>query len=68
LELELPRQPHPVRIHCTGVVVRVEPVVSSLERGRYHLGIYFTELAARDRGAISRFVRERLSARRRGAA
>ena len=50
------------RIACTGVVVRAEPVIASADRGRFHVAIFFTELSERDRSAISKFVRQRLSA------
>ncbi len=48
-------------IRCSGVVVRVEPVIAPSGRGSYHIAILFTELSARDRSAISSFVRQRLS-------
>ena len=49
-------------IRCSGVVVRVEPAISNAQQGRYHVAVLFTELAERDRTAIARFVRQRLSA------
>lgn len=63
LEYEVPNGHRFVRIRCAGVVVRVEPVIESTERGRYHVAIFFTDLAERDRAAIARFVRERLAQR-----
>ena len=61
LQFELPRGSRRARIRCSGVVVRVEPVVSP-ERGQYNTAIFFTELSERDRSVIARFVRERLAA------
>ena len=63
LEFELPNGARRVRIRVEGAVVRVEPIVDSAERGRYHVGIYFTEMSDQDRAAISRFVRQQLAAR-----
>ena len=63
LQFELPDGARRVRVRCEGVVVRVEPIIASAERGRYHVAVFFTELAERDRSAISRFVSQRLSAR-----
>ena len=63
LHFELPNKGHrPTSIRCSGVIVRVEPVISSAQQGRYHVAVLFTELAERDRAAIARFVRQRLSA------
>jgi hypothetical protein len=62
LHFELPSSSRRVRIRCSGIVVRVEPVVASAERGRYNVAIFFTDLSERNRSAISRFVRQRLSA------
>ena len=62
LRFELANGSRRVTIRCSGVVVRVEPVIASAERGQYHVAIFFTELAERDRAAISRFVSQRLSA------
>ena len=50
-----------VRIACTGVVVRVEPVVSDHQRSGYNTAIYFTDISDHDRSAISHFVGQRLS-------
>ena len=58
---EVPNGPRRVPIRCSGVVVRVEPVVNSPEEGRYHMAIFFNDLSARDREAIAQFVRERLA-------
>ena len=62
LEYELLNGTRRVRIRCSGVVVRVEPVVSNQEHGQYNIAIFFTELTEHDRSAISQFVRQRLSA------
>ena len=62
LRFELPDGSRSRLVRCSGVVVRVEPVITDADHGRYHVAIFFTELAARDRTAITRFVRQRLSA------
>ena len=63
LAFELPDGSRRVRIACSGVVVRTEPVVLDAQRGGYSLAIYFSEMSERSRAAISKFVRQRLSAR-----
>ena len=63
LQFELPNGARRVKVRCTGVVVRVEPVVVNVERGRYNIAIFFTELTERHRSAIGQFVRQRLGAR-----
>ena len=63
VQLELPNGAKRVRVRCKGVVVRVEPVITNAERGRYHVAVFFSDLAERDRTAISRFVAKRLAAR-----
>ena len=63
VQLELPDGAKRVRVRCEGVVVRVEPVITNAERGRYHVAVFFSDLAERDRTAISRFVAKRLAAR-----
>ena len=62
LQFELPNGSRRSRIRCSGVVVRTEPMIANVERGRYHVAILFTELAERDRSAIARFVTQRLTA------
>ena len=62
LRLELPDGARRRMVRCTGVVVRIEPVIANADRGRYNVAIFFTELSERDRSVISRFVRQRLSA------
>ena len=62
LDYELPGHTgRRVRIRCTGVVVRSEPIIVSPHQGRYHVAIFFTDLSERHRSALSRFVRQRLS-------
>lgn len=61
LRFDLPEGSRQAAVTCSGVVVRVEPVVSSPDRGRYNVAIFFTNLSDRDRAAIGRFVRQRLA-------
>ncbi len=61
LTFELPNGRRKTHIRCSGVVVRVEPTIANSERARYNIAVFFTELSDRDRTAIKRFVRERLS-------
>lgn len=61
LEFELSDGQRRTTVRCTGVIVRVEPIVANSERGGFNTAIFFTELADRDRAAIERFVRRRLS-------
>ena len=56
LEFELPDGSRHARVRCAGAVVRAEPVVTTPERGRYNIAIFFTDVSERDRAAISRFV------------
>jgi len=63
LHFELPDGARRVTVNGEGVVVRVDPVVADAERGRYQIGIFFTEMADHDRAAIERFVRQRLAER-----
>lgn len=63
VRLELPRGHRRASVRCSGVVVRVEPVIAPPDRARYHTAIFFTDLAERDRSAISQFVRRQLAAR-----
>ena len=58
---ELPRKPHAVTIRSTGVVVRIEPVVTANQRGQYFMAVFFSDLSTRDRESIAQFVRERLA-------
>ena len=61
LQFELPVGRRHVRVKCEGVVVRVDPVVTTESTARYHTGIWFSELSSRDRDTISHYVRERLA-------
>lgn len=61
LRLELPNGMRNRIIRCSGVVVRVEPVVSDANHGRYHIAVFFSELSPKDRTAITQFVRKRSS-------
>lgn len=63
LDFELPDGNRRVRITCSGVVVRTEPVVAATQRSGYYLAIYFSEMSERSRAAISKFVRQRLATR-----
>ena len=62
LRFDLPQGGRRVMVRCAGVVVRVDPVIASADRGRFNVAIFFTELSARNRAAIERFVRQRLAA------
>ena len=62
IRFELPDDKRDLSIRCSGVVVRIEPVISNVGRGRYNVAVFFTKLAERDRLAIDRFVRKRLPA------
>jgi hypothetical protein len=62
LRFELPTGEGWVPVRCAGVVVRVEPVVTSPDRGRYHVAVFFTDIAETERSAISQFVAQRLAA------
>ena len=62
IQFELPIGGRRVRVRCHGVVVRVEPIVTTETPARYHTGIWFSELSSRDRETISRYVREHLAA------
>ena len=64
LRFELPGSSRRIRIRCTGVVVRVEPVVMDANTMRYNTALFFTEISKHERAAISRFVQQRLSATR----
>ena len=58
---EIPDGARPKKIRCTGVVVRIEPIVNHAMNALYHAAIFFTELAERDRAIIARFVNTKLS-------
>ena len=51
------------QITCTGVIVRMEPITdASMERWRYYMAIWFSDLSERDRSAIGHYVQQRLAA------
>ena len=61
VQVDLPGGARRTTVRCTGVVVRVEPVVATPDRGEFHLAIFFSDLSERDREAIAHFVRTRLA-------
>jgi len=61
LRFELPVGNKHAVIKCTGVVVRVEPVVTDLDKPRYHMAVFFSDISEQDRAAIARYVRGRLA-------
>lgn len=61
VQFEVPNGSRRVRIACTGVVVRVDPVIREAQQGAYNTAIYFSDITDRDRAAISHFVEQRLS-------
>lgn len=63
LQLELPDGQQRTALRCTGVVVRVEPLVTTPQHGRYQTAILFTELSEQGRSAIERFVVQQLAKR-----
>ena len=62
VSFELPQGRTISRIACEGVVVRAEPLPASLDRWRYHLAIWFSDMSERDRSIITHFVQQRLTA------
>ena len=52
-----------VKVSCSGVVVRVDPVAGP-NGPRYQTAVFFTELSERNRAAITRFVQRRLTSNR----
>ena len=58
----------PREICCRGVVVRVEPPRHIPRRTRYHVAIFFHDIATRDRLALARFVEHHLQAQSGAAA
>ena len=57
--LELPTTPHPARIYCEGVVVRIDPPHEQAGTLEYHIAIFFSDLTDRDRSLIARYVQQR---------
>ena len=62
ITFELPNGQTAKRISCEGIVVRIEPLTSNLERWKYHVAIWFSEVSERDRSLITQFVQQRLTA------
>ena len=61
IQFELPDGLKRTTVRSSGVVVRVEPVVSSPDRGLYNMAIFFSDLPEQSRQSISHFVRQRLA-------
>lgn len=61
MQFDLPDGNKRTTIRCSGVVVRVEPVISSADRGLYNVAIFFNGLSEQNRQSISRFVQQRLA-------
>ncbi len=61
VQFELPDGSKRTTVHCSGVVVRMEPIVSSPERGSYHIAIFFSDISEQGRNTIAQFVRARLA-------
>ena len=64
LKFDLPGGARPAKVQCAAVVVRVEPSISDGDVMRYNTALFFTDLAERDRKAISQFVERRLAGSR----
>lgn len=64
IQLDLPGRARPTRIACQGVVVRVEPPRPMPRSSRYHLAIFFNDMAGVDRTRLARYVHEHLRAAR----
>ncbi len=47
-------------IHCTGVIVRIDPPAAQPGRESYKAAIFFSDLPEKDRHAIETFVQARL--------
>lgn len=61
IHFELPGRP-PARIACQGVVVRVDPPAPAPRPSRYHLAIFFNDMADEDRARIARYIHDHLEA------
>ena len=61
VDFTLPHGTSATRIRCTGVVVRVDPILSSSDRWQYHIAVFFSDLSERDRSAIAHYVKQRVS-------
>lgn len=62
IHFELPGRPHAARITCQGVVVRVDPPAPTPRPSRYHLAIFFNDMASSDRVRIARYIHHHLQA------
>ncbi|MBI2885366.1 MAG: PilZ domain-containing protein [Candidatus Omnitrophica bacterium] len=66
IKLDLPGAPA-VHIYCEGVVVRVEPPHEQAGVSEYHIAIFFSDLAERDRLLIAGYVQRRSQTPPRGS-
>ena len=63
VRLEVPDHPKSTSIICQGVVVRVQPAHVVSKQARYHVAIFFSDLADHDRATIARYVQQHLRTR-----
>lgn len=56
----LSASPFPQRIHCVGVVVRVDPAADPGGPPTFLTAIYFSEISPEDRRRIAEFVLDRM--------
>lgn len=56
----LSTSPFPQRIHCVGVVVRVDPAADPVGSPTFLTAVYFSEIAPEDRRRIAEFVLDRM--------
>ena len=61
IHFELPDRPS-ARIACQGVVVRVDPPAPTPRLSRYHLAIFFNDIAKDDRARLARYIHGHLQA------
>lgn len=61
IQFELPHKSQKIKVRAIGVVVRIEPVVSANQQGKYHIAIFFSDVSSHDRESIAAFVREHLA-------
>ena len=61
LRFELPNGAKNSAIEATGAVVRIEPAIEAAQRSRYNVAIFFTDISARDRAIIKKFVSQRMT-------
>ena len=60
IRLAIPGSPHHTPISCRGVIVRTEPAKARPRCRRYHVAIFFHELADHDRSVLARYVQHHL--------